>query len=107
MPLIVSKNLHNRFLGKSSFSTREPHMRIAKLIFVGSIAALAGLTPPALANNSDTRKIADQSTSSPCQAYQQAPDGTWKTLPCQEMGAGSGGQPQRKSATRSSDQETR
>ena len=78
-------------------------MQTARMIFVGSIAALAALTAPALANN--TAKTTDPSTSSPCKAYQQAPDGTWTQLPCQELGAGN--KPQHKSATRSSDQETR
>jgi hypothetical protein len=79
-------------------------MRLANVIFFGSIAAVAVLTAPALANNSDA-KSTDKSASSPCNAYQQAPDGSWTPLPCQEMGAG---QPaQRKSATRSSDQNTR
>ena len=50
-------------------------MQIARMIFVGSVAALAALTAPALANN--TAKTTDPSTSSPCKAYQQAPDGTW------------------------------
>ncbi len=38
-------------------------MRIAHLIFTGSIAALAVLTPPALAKNSNTQKTDDTSTS--------------------------------------------
>jgi hypothetical protein len=72
------------------------------MIFVGSVAALAALTAPALANN--TGMTTDSSTSSPCKAYQQAPDGTWTQLPCQELGAGN--RQQHKSATRSSDKET-
>jgi hypothetical protein len=80
-------------------------MRITRTILAGSIAALAVATVPALAKNSETQKTTEQSTSSPCKAYQQAPDGTWTQLPCQELGVGS--QPQRKTATRSSDQETR
>jgi hypothetical protein len=79
-------------------------MRTGKIVFVSSVAALAALTVPALANNS-AQKITEQPTSSPCKAYQQAPDGSWTQLPCQELG--SGNQPQHKSATRSSDQETR
>jgi hypothetical protein len=80
-------------------------MRLANVIFFGSIAAVAVLTAPALANNSDAQKSTDKSASSPCKAYQQAPDGSWTPLPCQEMGAGQAAQ--RKSATRSSDQKTR
>jgi hypothetical protein len=80
-------------------------MRIVRVILVGSIAALAALAAPAQARNSDAQKAADQSTSSPCKAYQQAPDGTWTQLPCQELGAGS--QSQHNPAMRSPDQETR
>jgi hypothetical protein len=77
-------------------------MRIAPLIFTG-FTALAVLTAPARAKNSHTQKI-DDPPASPCQAYQQAPDGSWKSLPCQEMGAGA---PQpHKSATRKTDQDT-
>ncbi len=76
-------------------------MRTGKIVFISSVAALAALTVPALANNS-AQKTTEQPTSSP---YQQAPDGSWTQLPCQELG--SGNQPQHKSATRSSDEETR
>jgi hypothetical protein len=79
-------------------------MRLANVIFFGSIAAVAVLIAPALAKNSDA-KSTDKSDSSPCNAYQQAPDGSWTPLPCQEMGAGQAAQ--HKSATRSSDQKTR
>ena len=86
-------------------------MRIARLIFTGSIAALAVLTAPALAKNSNTQKIDDTSASSPasssCHAYQQAPDGSWNPLPCQESGGASQAQTQHKSATRGSDEDAR
>jgi hypothetical protein len=78
------------------------HMRIAKLIFVGSIAASAALAAPVLAKDSPAQKTSDpstsssSSTSSPCHAYQQAPDGSWTPLPCEEVG--SGGQTQHKSS---------
>jgi hypothetical protein len=60
-------------------------MRIAKVIFVGSVAALLA-SAPVLAKSAQTQKTDDQSTSSSCHAYQQAPDGTWQQLPCQEAG---------------------
>ena len=87
-------------------------MRIARLIFTGSIAALAVLTAPALAKNSHAQKIDDTSASassaSPtCHAYQQAPDGTWNQLPCQEGGGTSQAQTQRKSAARGADEDAR
>jgi hypothetical protein len=86
-------------------------MRTAKLIFIGAIAALAVAATPVLAKDSHAQKNNDQSTSStssgspPCHAYQQAPDGSWTQLPCEE--AGSGGQTQHKSAGRKTDEETR
>lgn len=67
-------------------------MRIAQLIFVGSIAVLAGLAAPALAKNSNSpananaHKVDDKPASTGCHAYQQAPDGSWIELPCQEAG---------------------
>jgi hypothetical protein len=82
-------------------------MRIKRAIFVGSIAALAAMTAPAKAKNSTAQKTDDKSTSSSCHAYQQAADGSWTELSCQELGSGSGGQTQHKSATRNSDEETR
>ena len=78
-------------------------MRIKHAIFVGSMAALASLTAPALAKHSDTQKTSEQSTSSPCSALQPMPDGTWTQLPCQELGSPK--QALRKSATGSSDEQ--
>jgi hypothetical protein len=81
-------------------------MRIAQLIFSGSIAALAVLTAPALAKNSHTQKVDDTSASSAsptsptCRAYQQAADGTWTSLPCQENSSAPQAQTQHKSAAR-------
>jgi hypothetical protein len=63
-------------------------MRIAQAVFVGSLAALVAATAPALAKNSQIQKTDEQTSSSSCHAYQQAPDGTWMALPCQEHGAG-------------------
>ena len=83
-------------------------MRIRNAIFVGSVATLAMTASPVLAKNSGAPKMDDQaatSTSPACHAYQQAADGTWTQLSCQELGGAA--QPQRKSATRRSDQETR
>jgi len=62
-------------------------MRIAQVIFAGFAAALL-MTAPVLAKKAQTQKTDDQSTSSSCHAYQQAPDGTWEKLPCQEAGGG-------------------
>jgi hypothetical protein len=87
----------------------EPHMPIAKWVFVGSIAAAAILAAPVLAKDSHVQKTYDQSSSSssstspPCHAYQQAPDGSWTPLPCEE--AGTTGQTQHKSSVRKTDEE--
>jgi hypothetical protein len=80
-------------------------MRVVPLIF-GGLTALALLTAPALAlaKNSHTQKIDEQPASLSCQAYQQAADGSWASLPCQELGADV--QPQRKSAARKTDEDT-
>ena len=75
-------------------------MRIASAIFAGSIAALAVLTAPALAKDSNAPKTGDQSASPACTSYEQTLNGEWKPVPCQE---GSGTQTQHKSATSSGD----
>jgi hypothetical protein len=90
----------------ASFREGEPKMRIVKLIFVGSIASLAVLAAPALAKNSNVPKTDDNAASLSCHAYQQAADGSWTQLPCQETGAPAQGQ-QPKSATRKADEPTR
>ena len=88
-------------------------MRIARLIFVGSIAALAGLTAPAPAKNSNfpananAQKVDDKPTSTGCHAYQQAPDGSWIQLPCQEADPTSQASMHGKSVTGAPDEETR
>jgi len=80
-------------------------MRIAHLVFAGTLAASAALAPPALAKNSDAQKGEDKSaTSSSCSAYQQAPDGSWEQLPCKETSERSQPQTQHKSGTQGGDQ---
>jgi hypothetical protein len=80
-------------------------MRSGPAILLASIAALLSLAAPALARNSDAQKPSESQASSSCHSYQQAADGTWKELPCQELGSPAKTQP--KSATRKNDQETR
>ena len=90
-------------------------MRIAGLIFAGSIAALAAATAPAVAKNSNSyspananaQKIDDQPLAQGCHAYQQAPDGSWVPLPCQEAGPTSQATTKPKSVTRTPVEETR
>jgi len=62
-------------------------MRIARLIFAGSIAALVVMAAPALARNAVASKTDDKATSSNCHAYEQAADGSWTERPCEEQGA--------------------
>ena len=70
-------------------------MRIKRAIFAGSIAAMAAMTAPALAKNSTAQKTDEKPASSSCHAYQQAADGSWMQLPCQELGSGGGTLPAR------------
>ena len=80
-------------------------MRIAKSIFVGSLAALVLVAAPALAKNSDGQKMEDKSASTSCNAYQRGPDGSWTPLPCGEMGVKT--PTTQKNTTRGTDQRTR
>ena len=80
-------------------------MRINHPIFAFATVALASLTSPVLAKNSDAQKTSEQAIPSPCSAQQRTSDGTWIQLPCREIGTST--QPTSKSATRSSDQQTR
>ena len=90
-------------------------MRIARLIFVGSIAVLAVAAAPALARNSNlnsnassnAQKVEDQPAAQGCHAYQQAADGSWVQLSCQEVGPTSQAPTRGKSATRNPDELTR
>ena len=82
-------------------------MRIKRAIFASVVAALASWTAPALASHTKTQPVAEPAptASSSCSAMQPMPDGTWQRQPCQEMG--SPPQAPRKSAARSSEQQTR
>jgi hypothetical protein len=107
-PIIAAKKSPQSFLLKvHSLREGEPHMRIAKVIFIGSVAALAVLMAPALAKNSEPQKTDDKSASPSCHSYQPAADGTWTELPCQEVGAPKQQQAQPKLLTRSPEQEAR
>jgi hypothetical protein len=67
-------------------------MRIAPSIFIGSIAVLAALASPALANgsspnshaNANAQAVEDAPAASPCHAYQKGPDGSWVEMACHE-----------------------
>jgi hypothetical protein len=79
-------------------------MRLGYAFLLASTAGLLTLVAPTLARNSDAQKASEQPASSTCHAYQQAADGSWTAVPCQEMG--SSGQGRRKSAPHGSDDET-
>jgi hypothetical protein len=86
-------------------------MRVVCLIFAGSIAALAGLTAPAPAKNSNSpanaQKIEDAPVAHGCHAYQQAPDGSWTPLPCQEASPPAPAPTRGKSAAHHPDEDSR
>jgi hypothetical protein len=81
-----SNKLHNHF-EKGSIAFKENTMRLGQAIFLGAAAALLALAAPTLARNSNAAKPAEAPVSASCQAYQQAADGTWTPLPCQETGS--------------------
>jgi hypothetical protein len=75
-------------------------MRIAQVIFAGSLAALIGAVSPASARKADAQKpMEEKPISASCHTYQPAPGGTWTEHPCEEIG----GPPQHKSAAKSPD----
>jgi hypothetical protein len=80
-------------------------MRSVSAILLASTVALLSLAAPTLARNSDGQKPSEAPTASSCHSYQQAEDGSWKELPCQELGSPTRTQP--KSATGKTDRETR
>jgi hypothetical protein len=90
-------------------------MRIARLIFVGSITVPVALVTPALAKNAslnshanaNAQKVDEQPTAQGCHAYQKAPDGSWVQLSCQEVGPTAQAPTHGKSATAVHDEDTR
>lgn len=79
-------------------------MQIAKVIFAGSVATMV-MAAPALAKHPEAQKTEEnQSTSSSCHVYQQAADGSWQQLPCQEFG---NGQTQHKPVAKGGEEEPR
>jgi hypothetical protein len=105
-----AKKRQNPFEKIISSRKKESPMRIKCAIFAGVVVTLASWTMPALARhsettNTDTNAAAEPPASSSCSALQQAADGSWEKLPCQELGS-----PQpasHKSAARNSEQQTR
>ena len=87
-------------------------MRITRSIFVGSISVLAALMAPAKNAslnshaNVNAQKPDEQPAAQGCHAYQQAADGSWVQLSCQEAGPTAQAPAQGKSATKNPEQET-
>lgn len=79
-------------------------MRKSCAILAGWFALLAVLPASALAKSAAAQKAEDKSAAAPCSAYEQAPDGSWIALPCQEIG--SDGRAQHKSAPGGADEAT-
>jgi hypothetical protein len=78
---------HHNFCAEISLSIRGPHMRTSHAILLGSIAAFAVLTAPALAKTSNTQPTETTPVaSSGCYSSQQNADGSWTERPCQELG---------------------
>jgi hypothetical protein len=69
--------------------------------FLGSLAAVALMTAPALAKSSNVQPTDEKPASSSCHSLQQGPDGAWIEIPCQELG--SPARPQPKPAGRSAE----
>ena len=67
-------------------------MRTMQKLF-SSLAALALMTSPVLAKNSNTQPPDEKSAASPCHTLQRGPDGAWIEIPCQEVGAPAQAQP--------------
>ena len=79
-------------------------MRIASILFAGSIL-LSLLVGPALAKSPDTHPAVETSSPSACNAYEQAADGSWTKLPCQEVGGN--GQTQHRSTKHHGEEQPR
>jgi hypothetical protein len=45
------------------------------------------LSSPALAKNSESQKVSEPAVASPCSSYMLDADGTWKPIPCRELGS--------------------
>ena len=60
-------------------------MRLITISLSAAIIALAAAAP-ALATTSDVTKPGSESSATPCHAYEQNPDGSWKEMACAENG---------------------
>ena len=79
-------------------------MRIASILFAGSVSLLL-LVEPTLAKSPDIHPATETSSPSACNAYEQAADGSWTKLSCQEVGGN--GQTQHRPATHHGEEQPR
>ncbi len=79
-------------------------MRIARVIFALSGAALAALTTSAQAKHPEPQRAGDKPAPASCFAYEMTPGGKWTQLPCEAAGVTN--RTQRKSAARGADSQT-
>jgi hypothetical protein len=108
----LSKFRHHRALPKfihipcqispcGKFAARDGEFQmLIRTAFFGWLSALAVMTTPVLAANSNAPQSDEKSVSSPCHTMQRGPDGQWLSIPCQEVG--SPAQPRRGRGTETS-----
>ena len=89
----------------AGFEMEKFEMRVAPVICIGSLVAFAVLTMPALAKDTAAQRTDEKQTSAACHAYEQAPDGSWRVLACEEVGGN--GQTQHRSPARSREEDPR
>ena len=82
-------------------------MRITLALAVATLAAVTAMAGPVQARHAQSQKTEESTTSSSCSAYQQAPDGSWTQLPCQESGGHGQPQTSHKPAAQGSEPESR
>jgi hypothetical protein len=87
-PKVSGKNRpQSRLENRLTFEEiRKANMRVAIAVLYSALAVLAVPAERSFAKTSDVPKTSDELSSSPCHAYEQSPDGSWKQLPCQEDG---------------------
>jgi hypothetical protein len=82
----LAKKIPQSALGnRPAFDNGIAPMRLIITTLSAAIIALAAAAP-ALATTSDVAKQGSESPATPCHAYEQNPDGSWKKIGCAEDG---------------------
>jgi hypothetical protein len=81
----LPKNFRNPRLEIGRFRNRIAPMRLITIPLSAAIIALAAAAP-ALATTSEVTKPGNERSATPCHAYEQNPDGSWKEIGCAEDG---------------------